>query len=139
MNKLNNVVRPQRQSNVELLRIIAMIMVLAIHATFETFGYAHAKSILTAPGSWLGIMTSASACFGCVDIFILITGWFGTSFKLRGAFKLAAQVIFISLAMYPFLLLLGKDMPQNFYDFIEVIWGYWFIRCYLVLYLFTPI
>lgn len=139
MNKLNNVVRPQRQSNVELLRIIAMIMVLAIHATFETFGYAHAKSILAAPSSWLGIMTSASACFGCVDIFILITGWFGTSFKLRGAFKLAAQVIFISLAMYPFLLLLGKDMPQNFYDFIEVIWGYWFIRCYLVLYLFTPV
>ena len=139
MSTLPDAKQKQRLSNIELLRIIAMLMVMAIHATFETFGYAHAKSILHAPVSWLGIITTASACFGCVDIFILITGWFGTSFKLRGAFKLALQVIFISLAMYPLLWALGGEMPKNAYDFVQVIWGYWFIRCYLVLYLFTPI
>ena len=134
-----NTNRKTRQSNIELLRIIAMLMVMGIHATFETFGYAHASNILRAPSSWFGIITTASACFGCVDIFILITGWFGTNFKIRGALRLALQVIFISLLMYPVLYLLGGKMPKNAYDFIQVIWGYWFIRCYLVLYLFTPI
>ena len=137
MDTTSNKKRP-RQSNIELLRIIAMLMVMGIHATFETFGYAHAKSIINAPMSWLGIITTASSCFGCVDIFILITGWFGTSFKMRGALKLATQVVFISLTMYLFLPLFGKSIPKCVYDFIEVIWGYWFIRCYLVLYLFTP-
>lgn len=139
MNNFSCVKHKTRQSNIELLRIIAMLMVMGIHATFETFGYAHARNIFHAPASWLGIMSTASACFGCVDIFILITGWFGTCFKLRGALKLALQVVFISLCMYPFLYLLGGKMPKNAYDFIQVVWGYWFIRCYLILYLFTPV
>ena len=127
-----------RQSNIELLRIIAMLMVLLLHATFETFGYAHTSSITHAPWRWLSIITTAAACMQCVNVFVLITGWFGTSFKLKGL-RIVSECTFISLAMFVFMYLLGLPLPHQLYDYLKVIWSYWFVRAYVLLYLFTPV
>ena len=42
---MNNEVSKIRQSNMELLRITAMLMVLCLHATFETFGWPRASMV----------------------------------------------------------------------------------------------
>lgn len=63
-----------RQSNLELLRIIAMFMVIVLHSTFTTFGYARANMVQAHPTRWLGIITAAGVCMGCVNLFVLITG-----------------------------------------------------------------
>lgn len=128
-----------RQSNIELLRIIAMLMVLLLHATFETFGYARTSAITHDPLRWLSIITTAAACMECVNVFVLITGWFGTSFKLKGLVRIVAECSFISLAMFVFMHLLGLPLPHQLYDYIKVIWSYWFVRAYVLLYLFTPV
>ena len=128
-----------RQSNIELLRIIAMLMVLLLHATFETFGYAHTSSITHAPWRWLSIITTAAACMQCVNVFVLITGWFGTSFKLKGLLRIVSECTFISLAMFVFMYLLGLPLPHQLYNYLKVIWSYWFVRAYVLLYLFTPV
>ena len=127
-----------RQSNIELLRIFAMLMVVALHATFETFGYARASAVQAHPSSWLGIITTASACLGSVDLFVLITGWFGTTFRPKGALKLVLQVAFISVVMTLFALLMGYKLPTKVMDYVRPLWSYWFVCSYLVLYLLTP-
>lgn len=128
-----------RQSNIELLRIFAMLMVVALHATFETFGYARASAVQAHPASWLGIITTASACLGSVDLFVLITGWFGTTFRPKGALKLVLQVAYISIVMTLFALLMGYKLPTKVMDYVRPLWSYWFVCSYLVLYLLTPV
>ena len=132
-------VKKPRQSNIELLRIVAMLMVLGLHATFESFGYVHAREVQHLPWRWLGLITTASACMGCVDIFVLITGWFGTTFKWKGALKLVKQTCFIALTMFGVVALLGKPLPHHVYDWFRALWSYWFVRSYLLLYLLTPV
>ncbi len=131
--------KPVRQSNIELLRIFAMLMVVALHATFETFGYARASAVQAHPGSWLGIITTASACLGSVDLFVLITGWFGTTFRPKGAFKLVLQVAYISIIMTLFAWLMDFKLPTKVMDYFRPLWSYWFVCSYLVLYLLTPV
>lgn len=131
--------KPVRQSNIELLRIFAMLMVVALHATFETFGYARASAVQAHPGSWLGIITTASACLGSVDLFVLITGWFGTTFRPKGALKLVLQVAYISIIMTLFAWLMDFKLPTKVMDYFRPLWSYWFVCSYLVLYLLTPV
>lgn len=59
-----------RKSNMELLRIVAMLMVLLLHATFETMHYPSPKLVQAAPDSWLGIILTNQACLCCVDVFL---------------------------------------------------------------------
>lgn len=139
MNTSALVKKPARQSNIELLRIFAMLMVVALHATFETFGYARAATVQAHPGSWLGIITTASASLGSVDLFVLITGWFGTTFRPKGALKLVLQVVYISIVMTLFALLMGYQLPTKVIDYFRPLWNYWFVCSYLVLYLLTPV
>ena len=53
-----------RQSNLELLRIIAMFMVIVLHSTFTTFGYARANMVQAHPTRWLGIITTGVGITG---------------------------------------------------------------------------
>lgn len=128
-----------RQSNIELLRIVAMLMVLLLHATLETFGYARVSAITHAPMRWLALLTTASSCMVCVDVFVLITGWFGTTFKSTGLLRIVGECTFVSLSMFLLMHLVGWSLPQHPIDYIKVIWSYWFVRAYVLLYLFTPV
>lgn len=128
-----------RQSNIELLRIIAMLMVLLLHATLETFGYARVAAITHAPMRWLGLLTTASMCMVCVNVFVLITGWFGTTFKSQGFWRIIGECTFVSLSMFLLLHLLGEPLPTRLFDYLKAIWSYWFVRAYVLLYVFTPV
>lgn len=128
-----------RQSNLELLRIIAMFMVIVLHSTFTTFGYARANMVQAHPTRWLGIITAAGVCMGCVNLFVLITGWFGTTFRPRGIVRIVLQVIFISAIMTAFAYAMGYKMPTDIMGYFRPLWGYWFVNSYLLLYLLTPV
>ena len=127
-----------RQSNIELLRILSMLMVIGLHANFESLGYPHPRPVQAAPWSWLGMIATEQSCISCVDTFVLITGWFGTHFKLRRFGGLLFQVFFISLLMSGGLWLLTGKIPGSPFDIIAAGWHYWFVYSYLLLYLFTP-
>lgn len=58
----------------ELLRITAMLMVLCLHATFETFGWPRASMVQGDPWRWLALMVVNALTLPCVDVFVLITG-----------------------------------------------------------------
>lgn len=126
-----------RQSNIELLRIIAMLMVITLHVC-NAFGSWMVPRITAHPFHWLGIIFTNTACIGCVDIFVLITGWFGTNFKFNGALKLVFQVIFTASCMFLLLWAMGYQLPNNWHYYVQAYWSYWFACSYLVLYLLTP-
>ena len=128
-----------RKSNMELLRIVAMLLVLVLHATFETMHYPNSTLVRAEPASWLGIILTEQASICCVDVFVLITGWFGTHFKLQNIFRLLFQVAFISLSVTAGVALLQGQMPGTPVQIIQSVFGYWFINSYLVMYLLSPV
>lgn len=130
--------RLPRQSNIELLRIIAMLMVIALHANFGVTGYPTPKPVNAEPLTWLGRIFSEEACIACVDTFVLITGWFGTHFKPRGAVRLLFQTFFFALTLSALLWLITGSMPDSWRNIVKSGVSYWFVYSYLLLYLLSP-
>ncbi len=122
----------------ELLRIVAMLFVLILHATFETTRYPSSLLVRAEPFSWLGIIFTNQLTICCVDVFVLLTGWFGAHFKLQNMFKLIFQVAFISLSITAGLTLLRGELPGSPAQVLQSLYGYWFVCSYLLLYLLTP-
>lgn len=65
-----------RQSNIELCRIITMLMILAVHSTYQTFGL---------PSGWerpnFGLILLHYSTIIGVNVFALMTGFFSLSIK----------------------------------------------------------
>ena len=127
-----------RLANMELLRFMAMFMILTLHADYFCFGWPQRRDILTLPEVWgVRILVEHWAIIG-VNVFILISGWFGIRASLKGAVKLLFQVFFIGLLTSGTVLLLN-GMPSGG---VVAVWksliSFWFVWSYLLLYLFAP-
>lgn len=124
-----------RQSNIELLRVVAMIMVLGLH-TFR------APEVIT-----LGTLNSRvafdffkeSACISAVNLFVLISGYFGIKWKLKSFSSLVFQLVFFNLFGWAVCAVL--DYKAVSLDALGLGWftGWWFTTIYLGLYLIAPV
>ena len=83
-----------RQSNFELLRLIAMMMVLLLHCNYACLGEADINEIRQHPLTAYVRVFLEHACLSGVNIFILISGWFGIKFRPRGIISLLFNVLF---------------------------------------------
>lgn len=106
----------------ELLRIVAMLLVMAIHANFLSFGR---PVVGDGAMSAFGRIFACSLSQVCVNLFVLVSGWYGIRFKLRGVCNLLFQVAF-------YVLLIWAVMRQWCFD-------YWFVWAYLGLYIISPV
>lgn len=129
----------ERQSGFELLRIIAMIMVMVLHADFAAFGYPKPPQVEAAPLSWFGMIMTEGFALCAVNVFVLITGWFGTHFRTASFLKLLSQLFFVGLFAIVGLRLATGDWPADLLAALQSFYGYWFINSYLLLYLFSPV
>ena len=127
-----------RLANMELLRFMAMFMILTLHADYFCFGWPQRQDIQMLPEVWgVRILVEHWAIIG-VDVFILISGWFGIRASLKGAVKLLFQVFFIGLLTSGTVLLL-KGMPSGgVVAVLKSLISFWFVWSYLLLYLFAP-
>ncbi len=129
----------KRDSNIELLRIIAMVMIVAHH--FLVHGGFQIASIGFTNKLWLQLLYSGGKIG--VNIFILISGYFLISsekVKLDKLFKLILQILFYSIIIYIIFVCLGIESFQV-KSFFHNLLGYpvwWFARSYLILYLIHP-
>ncbi len=136
----------KRQANYELLRIIAMFMVVTLHYLNHTGALlslgesADAKKII-------GTLIE-SFCIVAVDVYVLISGYFlvEAGFKVKRIVILICQVWFYSM-LIP-LVMLGSGVAGNeaggIYVWIQYLFPigtehYWFATSYVILYLFTPV
>lgn len=129
----------KRQSNIELLRIISMILVMVVHADFKALGIPSQNEIVDFPVSSFMRFFIESISIVCVNLFILISGWFGIRFKLKRLVELLFQILFVFVILSTFLFLNGDiqslDVDEIIKQFCE---DYWFIWAYIALYLFSP-
>lgn len=123
-----------RESNFEALRLLSMLMVLNLHSFG---GYNHGSGILQGL-DWFRESTSICA----VNVFIMISGYFGIKWKFRSFFNLIFQLLFYSFAVYGVCVVLGI-FPFEISSFLSCFkatnnsWG--FITCYLGIYLMAPL
>jgi len=135
---MNSVIR---QSNIELLRILAMLFVLIGHANGVVLGLPVMEDFQDDPlGSFCRILFTSLAVGG-VNIFILISGWFGIHATKKGAAKFLFQVLFLLWGIYLVSILFGKEKLSV--EGIKVCMGltneYWFVMGYLGLYILSPL
>lgn len=109
---------PRRQSNIELLRIISMLMVLAVHIDGASLGLPNLHGNISALDghiAWqLGVESLAIVGVNC---FTLISGYFGIRLRLKSVVSYLFQCIFYAVGVYTFFL---------FYNPLKFTWGGWF-------------
>ena len=127
-----------RQSNVELLRIIAMVMVLILHADYFSLGAPTQCEITESPMTSIIRIVIESMSIVAVNVFVLISGWFGIHPTLRRFSSFMFQVIFFVCAIA---MLMGDygGRPLGGWFVLLLGWNYWFVKAYIILYLFSPI
>lgn len=128
----------ERLSNIELLRIIAMTLVLVVHADSFSLGCPQDATSINS----ITRMVFQCLAVTCVDIFVLISGWFGINPTIKGAAKYLFQWLFFSIGIYVCMTLWGH-IPFNKEGFTNCfifnIGGYWFVGSYLILYFLSPV
>lgn len=137
----------KRQANFELLRIVAMLMIISLHYLVKG-GIADFVSFTEGENpvgrfAWL----IEALCIVAVNCYVLISGYFCVEsvWKPGRAAALLCQILFYSLLIPCLLILLGAESAKGlgFYGWLGCVLPietehYWFATAYLLLYLFTP-
>ena len=132
-----------RSSNIELLRIIAMLAIVAHHFVVNL-------GVFDIMISHLGdIKTSFLLIFGMwgktgINCFVLITGWFmcNKNISIRKYLKLLLEIYFYNICINLCFFVSGYN-AFSIKAFLRILWPFWsikdgFISCYLLFYLFIP-
>lgn len=129
-----------RQSSIELLRIIAIFFVLIGHVGV-VIGLPSKEDWAVTPISSLIRILFSSFAVGGVDIFVLISGWFGIRFSCKGLGKFVYQVLFLLWSIYLVVICIG-NVPftiEGIQISMGLTGGYWFVMAYLGLYVLSPV
>lgn len=132
----------KRDSNLEMLRIISMILIVAHHYAVHGFNnvqlyYSFNKYVvdILSLGGKVGVI-----CFILISGYFMING----KFTIKKLWKLEGQVLFYSLGMYvlfstvlePVYKIDDKAIKTSFYPIAYS--QYWFITCYVVIMILSP-
>ncbi len=131
----------------ELLRVVAMFMVLMVHANFRSLGMPDENLVHQKPLFAFGQYFFEALSIGCVNLFVLLSGWFGIKPRRSGFCNFIFQCLFFSVGIWVVMLLLGKVEISSFRHFAEGSAGVfylledegWFIKSYIGLYLLAPL
>lgn len=138
MEQLKNKYK-ERETNFELLRIVAMIMIILHHYVYYGgVAYVYAAGV----NRYLGIVLLFIGKTG-VNIFMLISGYFlvNSSFKIKKCLKLIFQVFFYSvLAIFIRKIIykdvIGTNIISNCFPVLNNV--YWFFSTYIGVYILSP-
>lgn len=135
----------QRESNIELLRVIAIFLVLVVHVNMLSKGIGipgHTDIQL----SFVPTITRAffiSVSYICVDVFIIISGWYGVHASLRGLCKLMFMCAFLGMLGYVIGLWHEAWIGFSIGGFVKTLfnWSFpgWFVASYVIMYIFSPV
>jgi surface polysaccharide O-acyltransferase-like enzyme len=143
MKDVSGVMMKKRNSSLELLRIVSMILIVAHHYVVHGGVYTSTNN----PTNELIVQFLLYGGKLGVMIFIIITGYFliDSSFSFKRLVRLYLQVIFYSITLtilftyiqVPYVPVVSlKDFYQLFFPVVYQ--PYWFFTSYAVLFLFTP-
>ena len=133
--------KKERQSNIELLRIFAMMGVLAGHGVGMVNDLPTHDTIQSSPLSSFLFILFSCIFVGGVNVFVLISGWFGIRASIKGLLKLLFQFFFLLWGVTAFLLLIGTVQIEELTlkNCLGLTDGYWFVVAYVGLYILSPV
>lgn len=128
-----------RNSNLEMLRILAMYMIVFIHANMYLGHFCGGKTWILTNGIVNGICNIGVTCF------ILISSYFGLRFSLKKLLKMEAMMIGFSIIETVLICVfmpaqmqgaaLLEQLVKTICPFITR--KYWFYSCYICLFCFS--
>lgn len=137
--------RKDRESNIELFRIITMLLIIAHHYVVNS-GLMEYEKMLTNPLSWCSAFLWLFGAWGKTGIncFVLITGYFmcKAQITLKKFLKLFFEIMFYRIIIYLIFLVSGynqftlKGFIKTIIPIIDVRQG--FTSCYLLFFLCIP-
>ncbi len=135
--------RSDRESNIELLRILAMFLIVFHHFSLHTH-FSYEGSYLELPRFYMQFLLIGGKIG--VNLFILISGYFmskAADLKLSKLLKLWLQMVFYAVGIYAVCLLMsGQSVDPNalirlFFPVTTFQW--WFGTAYFLLMLLSPL
>lgn len=130
-----------RDTNIELLRIIAMLMIVALHYLARGEGLVKNAAFGL---NWFFAWILEAICIVAVNCYVLISGYFliTSQFKPKKLLRLWIQVIFYSITIYLLLAAIGLEsftIKHLAMACVPVLTNqYWFVTVYLALYIASP-
>ncbi|MCM1309669.1 MAG: acyltransferase family protein [Bacteroides sp.] len=139
--QISSITRGPRQSNFELLRIVAMFMVLALHANYISFGQPGKADILAAPAAEIGRIALEAMCICAVNVFVMISGWFGIKASLKGFCSFIFQVVYFYALTFLIMYFLGyvEFTSSAILKIFLLRNSGWFVVSYAIMYVLSPI
>lgn len=138
-------VRKERQSNMELLRIVAMLMIITLHYLDKGNvlpGFTESSTLNHHLAWWL-----EACCYGAVNLYVLISGYFMAESKFT--FKKLA-ILWLQILFYSWVIgvicfatgLVGVEQ-KSLYELIFIAFPvtsahYWFATVYVLLFALSP-
>ncbi len=133
-----------RNSSIELMRIIAMSMVLLHHFCGQVVGFqfytvgggSYIKTI-----NWIPVIFMESFTIVAVNVFILISGYFSIKLRLSSVLKFVIVCSLFLMFHLFFRVVYLKEPLMNYMQIIMPITknSAWFVKCYFMLMLLSPI
>ena len=131
----------KRENNFELLRIIAMIMIIILH--FNCHGRIMSNLKIGSIEYFVTYFLEYS-CIIAVNIYVMITGYYmiKSKIKISKLIKLELEIIFYSVGIYIILILFNKcnfntaTMIKSCFPILTK--QYWFMSAYMGLYILIP-
>lgn len=129
-----------RKSNIELLRIFSMILIVLVHSNFSILGAVTEGEVAQNSFRAFGRILFEQMCIVGVNVFVLISGYFGICPTKKKFFKLAFQILFWAGLSAMVGLMSGVDVPLK--SIAKSFWlggEYWFVPEYVALFAFSPV
>lgn len=133
---IHNTNKKQRSSNFELLRIVCMLLIICGHIVM-VHGYDEVGD-----SSWYIKQVVNPFCTIAVNVFVLISGYFGIKLDTKKLWKLNWMVTFYCVAFLLMAYYVGIhsfDARKDWMQFVPVVTKqYWFITVYFALCFVSP-
>lgn len=120
-----------RNSNIELCRILSIVMVILLHSAYSANGWPDTPTIQNIVLSFV-----ESFSIVAVNVFILISGYFSLQIKKKSLLNLGFIILFYGIIRLIYLLLTNKFYLTSIFIFTN---QNWFILSYIGLVLISPI
>lgn len=140
-SEIQSIVVGPRLTNIELLRMLAMMMVLVVHADFVALGEPSWSMIEASPLVEGGRVFIEISCKVCVNVFIFISGWFGIKATCKGFTSFLFQCIYFYVLLLAVMLLSGvlKFHPMMIARCFWFGESCWFEKAYALLFILSPV
>lgn len=131
-----------RDSSIELIRILSIIGILVVHTDFFALGAPTKEDCVASPllSIWRFLIESITII--SVNIFILISGWFGIRWKKKRFLEFLFQILFFNIlffVVFSFFIpekTISRDGIGSIFMFDKF---FWFVKAYILLYLLAPV